>query len=746
MSIARQSFPAFYGGAPSAGPSWQGALSSLGSGLGTANSAMNIYNALQRGGVQGNLRAGIGAGNLASKAGLFGSNTSGVNQGLGAANNLLNIYQGLQRGGLQGYGGAAANAAQLAGSLSGNAALSTAGGYIAAPLAVYNAINNWQSGRTGDDALQGAEAGAAVGSIIPGLGTALGAVIGGGIGALSSAFGNGAVDPENADFEGFTKGFGKYNSQGQGQAYANSVQDPYTVLAGLFDLRGNQITGNIPEYQQYGRMGEQKFVTDMTSQINDALAQGKISKTDTPQAIMSKVVDPWVSSFGKGTMNDPNGQAINDLLTSMVGQYESGNWSKQWKPVGGQDVSDPFGNVKFFGTNETLNQYDQAQNAQQQQQNRALADIRMPMGRGVMKAAKGGSMDPKLRKKLDDIVTGPSFAERKTHFDDGGGVGIYNDYYTSAPATSDPNYSFNGFNPGNVTDFNAIMNDTSGTNPGGSDTTLLQNYLGGDLQSQMTSDQQSTQQQLDLLNALQSGSGGSGNGGLLSALSSLGGTLSQYGKAAAPLASLLPIINALANKGSSPSSPSGQSTGPSTPFPAQTSPRTANAIDPNTDWYTYGQHPEKQFFSNNSIAPLMGNFVGSNSGAIPATGMPTMPAPATPSVQPIPKNAAVMAHGGALDTLADGTPVSGRQSRYVRGAGDGQSDDIDAKLSDGEYVMDAHTVSMLGNGSNEAGARRLDQMRENLRKQAAKPMSKGKQFMKVKPPENYLRGGSKGDR
>jgi hypothetical protein len=54
----------------------------------------------------------------------------------------------------------------------------------------------------------------------------------------------------------------------------------------------------------------------------------------------------------------------------------------------------------------------------------------------------------------------------------------------------------------------------------------------------------------------------------------------------------------------------------------------------------------------------------------------------------------------------------------VMGAGDGQSDHIPAKLSDGEYVMDASTVSALGNGSNDAGARVLDKFRQNVRSAA----------------------------
>lgn len=52
----------------------------------------------------------------------------------------------------------------------------------------------------------------------------------------------------------------------------------------------------------------------------------------------------------------------------------------------------------------------------------------------------------------------------------------------------------------------------------------------------------------------------------------------------------------------------------------------------------------------------------------------------------------------------------------VSGPGDGQSDDIPAMLSNGEYVMDAETVSSIGNGSTEAGAKKLDAFRHNVRK------------------------------
>jgi hypothetical protein len=56
-----------------------------------------------------------------------------------------------------------------------------------------------------------------------------------------------------------------------------------------------------------------------------------------------------------------------------------------------------------------------------------------------------------------------------------------------------------------------------------------------------------------------------------------------------------------------------------------------------------------------------------------------------------------------------------RRGGNVRGPGDGQSDDIPAMLSNGEYVIDAETVSAIGDGSTDAGAKKLDQMRHKIR-------------------------------
>jgi len=54
-------------------------------------------------------------------------------------------------------------------------------------------------------------------------------------------------------------------------------------------------------------------------------------------------------------------------------------------------------------------------------------------------------------------------------------------------------------------------------------------------------------------------------------------------------------------------------------------------------------------------------------------------------------------------------------------------------------MMDADTVSALGDGNTDAGAKKLDQMRQNIRahKRAA---PKNKIPPKAKNPEAYLKG------
>lgn len=90
------------------------------------------------------------------------------------------------------------------------------------------------------------------------------------------------------------------------------------------------------------------------------------------------------------------------------------------------------------------------------------------------------------------------------------------------------------------------------------------------------------------------------------------------------------------------------------------------------------------------------------------------------------------------EDVTNTVPTASAEGRYVRGPGTGRSDDIEAKLSDGEYVMDAETVALLGDGSSDEGAARLDAMRSNLRKHKGENLRKGKFSHKAKQPAQYM--------
>jgi len=78
--------------------------------------------------------------------------------------------------------------------------------------------------------------------------------------------------------------------------------------------------------------------------------------------------------------------------------------------------------------------------------------------------------------------------------------------------------------------------------------------------------------------------------------------------------------------------------------------------------------------------------------------------------------------GGGLASL--NAFKSGGNPRFLKGGGDGMSDDIPAtiggrqkaRLSDGEFVIPADVVSHLGNGSSRAGAKKLYKMMDNIRR------------------------------
>lgn len=92
-----------------------------------------------------------------------------------------------------------------------------------------------------------------------------------------------------------------------------------------------------------------------------------------------------------------------------------------------------------------------------------------------------------------------------------------------------------------------------------------------------------------------------------------------------------------------------------------------------------------------------------------------------------------MASGG-ISSL--GGYAAGGNPRLLKGPGDGMSDNIPAvigrkqpaRLADGEFVIPADVVSHLGNGSTEAGAKRLHEMMNKVRKARTGNPKQGKQI------------------
>lgn len=108
-----------------------------------------------------------------------------------------------------------------------------------------------------------------------------------------------------------------------------------------------------------------------------------------------------------------------------------------------------------------------------------------------------------------------------------------------------------------------------------------------------------------------------------------------------------------------------------------------------------------------------------------------------------------MADGGLTALAGGGMGHLGGYSdggRLLRGPGDGVSDSIPAtigekrqpaRLADGEFVVPARIVSELGNGSTEAGARKLYAMMDRIQSARKKSVGKGKVAVNSRA-EKYL--------
>jgi hypothetical protein len=133
----------------------------------------------------------------------------------------------------------------------------------------------------------------------------------------------------------------------------------------------------------------------------------------------------------------------------------------------------------------------------------------------------------------------------------------------------------------------------------------------------------------------------------------------------------------------------------------------------------------------------------------PVTGqelLQSAPAPITTPIANEPAGPAMILPSG--NTFAEGGEVDDDMVKHlveyhkngghqgpgqVKGIGSGQDDKIPAWLSDGEYVWSAQDVADLGDGSTDEGVRRLDKMRQMVRRQAGR-----KDVKKIAKPQKGI--------
>ena len=230
----------------------------------------------------------------------------------------------------------------------------------------------------------------------------------------------------------------------------------------------------------------------------------------------------------------------------------------------------------------------------------------------------------------------------------------------------------------------------------------------------------------------QTAAGASGFGAGIDAMGGLKGVLQTGGALAAPM---------LMGADSKYTAPTPKAT---TPYPEQQFNPGQIMPAPQADVPAYADmgrnfSTERTYF-NPSFSPM----------ATPTTQMPFMAASGGTVEDMSNANAysMQMARGGVSDLGVDMTTGQERMAagglshlgdysdggRLLRGPGDGVSDSIPAtignkqpaRLADGEFVVPARIVSELGNGSTEAGARKLYAMMDRVQKVRGQTVGKGK--------------------
>lgn len=192
-------------------------------------------------------------------------------------------------------------------------------------------------------------------------------------------------------------------------------------------------------------------------------------------------------------------------------------------------------------------------------------------------------------------------------------------------------------------------------------------------------------------------------------------------------------------------SPPGQQTDPITG--QKIDPLTGRPINPYTGQPSYAVGgPVEQMSAENAVGANMMYPQSQLNTSMYSNPMMQRPTPENMITQGL--NTPVDPYTGQQKLAAGGISTLGDYSdggRLLKGPGDGVSDSIPAvignrqpaRLADGEFVVPARIVSELGNGSTEAGAKRLYAMMERIQHARRKTVGKGR-IAKDTNAEKYL--------
>jgi len=153
------------------------------------------------------------------------------------------------------------------------------------------------------------------------------------------------------------------------------------------------------------------------------------------------------------------------------------------------------------------------------------------------------------------------------------------------------------------------------------------------------------------------------------------------------------------------------------------------SVDPRTHT-PYSQDIGRENMSGNALLQLLAQEKAAQTAASQSIANDPNAAPSVTAARGGAMGISAYADGGGIYNLggySDG-------GRLLRGPGDGVSDSIPAtighkqpaRLADGEFVVPARIVSELGNGSTEAGARKLYSMLDRIQAARNKSVGKGK--------------------